>query len=293
MKKILITGANGQLGRAIRKEYQKESGSVHVVLTDMTESENISKLDISSLDAVMSQVADQRPDVIINCAAYTNVDGCEKDEDMAYRANAIGPRNLAIAADKTGAKLFHISTDYVFSGTADKAYDEFDIPDPISAYGRTKFAGEQFVRDLCTRFFILRTAWLYGDGNNFYRKMMELSEKTDRIGVVEDQFGSPTSASELARAIHYLEPRDEYGVYNATCEGQCSWADFAERIFKKCNKSTKVERISSYEYKNRFPLSASRPKNSVLDNRMFRLIGGGFVMKDWKEAFDEYIKENV
>ena len=154
MKKILLTGCNGQLGRAIQKEY---GDSVEFIRTDMIEGEGITVLDISDIEAVMTMTKEQRPDVIINCAAYTNVDGCETNEDLAYKANAIGPRNLAIAATEVGAKLVHISTDYVFEGNGNRPYLEFDAPNPVSAYGRTKLAGENFVKEFADKYFILRT----------------------------------------------------------------------------------------------------------------------------------------
>ena len=161
MKKILLTGCNGQLGRAIQKEY---GDTVEFLRTDFIDAEGITRLDISDIDQVMNFARAEKPDAIINCAAFTNVDGCETNEDAAFKANAIGPRNLAIASRETGAKLIHVSTDYVFEGNGTRPYVESDIPNPVSAYGRTKLAGEQFVRDFADRYFILRTAWLYGDG---------------------------------------------------------------------------------------------------------------------------------
>lgn len=192
MKKILLTGALGQLGRAIQREY---GDSVEFIRTDMVEADGVKKLDISSQAALDEVMNAEKPDVIINCAAFTNVDGCEKEEDKAFVANAIGPRNLAIASNKYGAKLIHVSTDYVFNGNATKPLIETDTPDPVSAYGRTKLAGENFVRDFSDRFFILRTAWLYGEGHNFVKTMLKLSETHDTVSVVKDQLGTPTSAS--------------------------------------------------------------------------------------------------
>ena len=178
MKKVLVTGCNGQLGRAIQKEY---AGDVTFILTDVAEGEGITSLDITDIDAVMSLVLAQKPDVIINCAALTNVDGCEKMWDLAYKINAIGPRNLAIAATAVGAKLVHVSTDYVFAGTERTPRTEFDTPDPISAYGKTKLEGEQFVRQFAEKFFILRTAWLYGDGKNFVKTMVRVAKTHDEV----------------------------------------------------------------------------------------------------------------
>ena len=286
MKKILVTGCNGQLGRAINKEYAGEA--VEFVNTDVMDSETSAALDITNLDEVLKMVEAEKPDVIINCAAHTNVDACEKQWDSAYKINALGPRNLSIAAAKTGAKLIHVSTDYVFAGDGEKPYTEFDAVNPKSAYGKTKLEGERFVQQFARKFFIVRTAWLYGEGKNFVRTMLRLAESNDEVSVVCDQVGNPTSASELAKLIHYLEPTENYGIFHGTCEGSCSWADFAQEIFRLAGKATKVNRISSEEYASMYPASARRPAYSVLDKYMLRLTGD-FVMADWKTALAEYM----
>lgn len=287
MKKILVTGCNGQLGRAVRKEYAGEK--VTFINTDVTEGEGVLALDITDVDAVMELVRREKPDVIINCAAHTNVDLCEKQWDSAYRINAIGPRNLSIVATAVGAKMIHVSTDYVFEGNGTRPYTEFDAPNPISAYGKTKLEGERFVQAFADRYFILRTAWLYGEGKNFVKTMLRLAETHDEVSVVDDQVGSPTSAVELARMIHYLEKTDNYGIFHATCEGDTNWADFAETIFKKAGKVTKVRHVSSEEYAKMNPASAKRPAYSILDNYMLRLTGD-YRMADWQDALDEYMK---
>ena len=287
MKKILVTGCNGQLGRAVRKEYAGEE--VTFINTDVTEGDGVLALDITDVDAVMELVRREKPDVIINCAAHTNVDLCEKQWDSAYRINAIGPRNLSIAARAVGAKMIHVSTDYVFEGNGKRPYTEFDAPNPISAYGKTKLEGERFVQAFADRYFILRTAWLYGEGKNFVKTMLRLAETHDEVSVVDDQVGSPTSAVELARMIHYLEKTDNYGIFHATCEGDTNWADFAETIFKKAGKVTKVRHVSSEEYAKMNPASAKRPAYSILDNYMLRLTGD-YRMADWQDALDEYMK---
>ena len=287
MKKILVTGCNGQLGRAIRAEYAGED--VVFVNTDVVEEDGVTALDISDVDAVLALVRRESPDVIINCAAHTNVDACETQWDAAYRINAIGPRNLSIAARETGAKLVHVSTDYVFEGNGTRPYTEFDEPNPVSAYGKTKLAGERFVQQFADRYFIFRTAWLYGDGKNFVKTMLRLSEGHDEISVVEDQKGSPTSAVELARAIHHFEPTENYGVFHATCEGDTNWASFAEAIFARAGKTTRVRHVTSEEYAAMNPASARRPAYSILDNYMMRLTGD-YRMADWESALDEYMK---
>ena len=287
MKKILITGCNGQLGRALRKEYADED--VEFINTDVA-GEDVIPLDITSVEEVLSLMEKEKPDVVITCAAHTNVDACETQWDLAYQINAIGPRNLAIACEKTGAKLIHVSTDYVFPGTCPKPLTEFDMPGPISAYGKTKYEGELFVKEFSRRHFILRTAWLYGEGKNFVKTMLKLAENHEEITVVSDQFGSPTSAVELAKMIHFLEPTENYGTYHATCEGQCSWADFAVEIFKQAGKNTKVKYITTEEYNS----PAKRPAYSILDNYMLRIAAGDkFKMADWKEALTEYFKSGV
>ena len=288
MKKVLVTGCNGQLGRAIQKEY---AGDVTFILTDVAEGEGITSLDITDIDAVMSLVLNEKPDVIINCAALTNVDGCEKMWDLVYKINAIGPRNLAIAATAVGAKLVHVSTDYVFAGTERTPRTEFDTPDPISAYGKTKLEGEQFVRQFAEKFFILRTAWLYGDGKNFVKTMVRVAKTHDEVSVVCDQFGSPTSAVELAKMIHFLEGTDNYGIFHATCEGETNWADFTEAFYAKLGITAKVNHITSEEYAKMNPEAAKRPAYSNLDNYMLRLTTDQFAMANWEDALDVYLKD--
>lgn len=253
---------------------------------------DVAELDITNLGEVIAFVEKEKPYAIVNCAAYTAVDACEVNVELAYRINAIGPRNLAIAAEKSGTKLVHVSTDYVFGGDGDRPYTEFDAPAPKSMYGNTKLAGEEFVKNFSKHYFIVRTAWLYGDGKNFLRTMLRLSESHDEITVVDDQLGSPTSAAELARAIVSLLPTESYGTYHGTCEGFCSWADFTEAIFKKTGKSTKVVHVSTAQYMEAHPESAARPAYSVLDNYMLRLTGG-YTFADWESALDEYLKEYI
>lgn len=284
MKKILVTGCNGQLGRAINKVYAADDAEL--INTDAAD------LDITCLEDVLAFVQEKQPQVIINCAAHTNVDKCEQEWDLAYKINAIGPRNLSIAANTVAAKLIHVSTDYVFSGVGDRPFTEFDEVGPKSAYGKTKLEGERFVKEFARKYFIVRTAWLYGDGKNFVKTMLRLSENSDTVSVVCDQVGSPTSADELARAIRYLEPTQNYGVFHGTCEGSCSWADFAVEIFRLAGKDTKVEYITSQQYAQKFPQAAARPAYSVLENYMLKLTAD-YRFKDWHEAIAEYMAEIV
>ena len=278
MRKIIVTGCNGQLGRAINQMY-KQRTDIELVNTDVQE------LDITSIDKTMELVRSVKPYAIINCAAHTGVDACETEVDSAYRINAIGPRNLSIAARETGAKLVHISTDYVFAGGSDKPYTEFDTPDPQGMYGKTKLAGERFVEQFAKNYFIIRTAWLYGDGKNFVKTMLRLAETKDEVAVVKDQVGNPTSASELVKIIDALIWTENYGLFHGTCEGICSWADFAEEIFRLAGRNTRVRRITTEE----FGAPAKRPAYSVLDNYMLRLTCG-YTAGDWKDALAEYMK---
>lgn len=283
MKKIIITGCNGQLGRAINQIYT-DSKEFECVNTDVAE------LDITNIDAVNSLVEEVKPYAIINCAAHTNVNGCETDIDNAYKINAIGPRNLSIAATKHNAKMMHISTDYVFDGEADKPYIEFDKTNPMGIYGKTKLAGENFVKEFAKEYFIIRTAWLYGDGKNFVKTMLGLSDKYDKVTVVGDQFGSPTSTTELAKAMACLLPTDNYGVFHGTCEGSTNWADFTREIYRLAGKSTEVVTVTTEEYnKNASGIIAPRPAYSILENYMLKLTTN-HMFADWEKAIAEYVK---
>ena len=285
MKKILVTGCNGQLGRAINQEYGNE---VEFINTDVQAGDGVTALDITKVEDVLALVRGKKPDVIINCAAHTAVDLCEQQWDSAYRINAIGPRNLSIAASEVDAKLIHVSTDYVFDGNGSRPYTEFDAPGPNSAYGKTKLEGENFVKAFAGKYFILRTAWLYGDGKNFVKTMLRLSENHDQVTVVDDQVGCPTSALELAKMIHFLEPTENYGLFHAVCGGSCSWADLAEETFRLAGKNTVVERVSTEEYCRRNPGQAPRPAYSILDDYMLKLTSD-FRMADWKDALKVYL----
>jgi len=284
MKKIIVTGCNGQLGRALNKIYQ-DSTEYECVNTDVAE------LDITNIDDVNRLVSEVKPYAIINCAAHTNVNGCETDIDNAYKINAIGPRNLSIAAARYHAKLMHISTDYVFDGQANTPYTEFDIPNPKAVYGKTKLAGEEFVKQFAQDYFIIRTAWLYGDGKNFVKTMLGLAQNHDKVTVVGDQFGSPTSADELARAVAYLLPTDNFGLFHGTCEGMTNWADFTREIYRLAGKTTVVETVTTQEYdKNAKGVVAPRPAYSVLENYMFKLTTN-YMFADWEKAIAEYLAQ--
>lgn len=281
MKKIIVTGCNGQLGREINK-YYKEKRGLQFINTDVDE------LDITDIEAVMELAKGEQPYAIINCAAYTAVDNCETNQDVAFKINVLGPRNLAIAAEAVGAKFVHISTDYVFDGTKETPYYEHDAINPQSVYGVTKARAEEMVRQFSRKYFIFRTAWLYGDGKNFVRTMLKLAEDRDVVTVVGDQFGTPTSTAELVKAIDSILFTENYGTYHATCEGSCSWADFAEEIFRLAGKDVKVERTTTEAYN----APAPRPLHSVLENYMLKMVGG-YTFADWHDAIKVYLEEEL
>ena len=288
MEKIIVTGCNGQLGRAINKELA--GSGFELINTDVFEGEGITPLDITNVDAVVDLARRTKATSIINCAAYTAVDKQESDVDLSYKINAIGPRNLAIAATEVGARLVHVSTDYVFDGNGTRPYIEFDKTGPVSVYGKTKLAGEEMVKQFARNFFIVRTAWLYGDGKNFVKTMLGLSETHDELNVVCDQVGTPTSTKELAKAIHFLLGTDNYGIFHGTCEGNTNGADFTEEIFRIAGKNTKVNHVTTRQYQEMNPQAAPRPAYSILENYMFKLTSD-FMFADWHDAINDYLKE--
>lgn len=285
-KRILITGANGQLGRALNQVLQeKKDLDCTVINAGRGEATSYCPLilDITNSVAVMNVVQDLKPDIIINCAAHTGVDLCETEQEKAHQINAIGPKNLAKAANAIDCKLVHVSTDYVFSGEGTMPYTEDSPTGPRSVYGKTKLEGEVLVKENCMKYFIVRTAWLYGEGKNFVKTMLTLAETKTEISVVSDQKGTPTSALELARAIVFLMETESYGIYHATCEGVASWYEFAREIFRQVGKSVVTKPIQTKDY----PTPAVRPKNSVLENSKLKALG--YHMKPWKDALQEYV----
>ena len=288
MKRVMMTGASGQLGLALFR-LLKEKKEYELLRTDAVASEDgsVQALDITKEEAVTNYVNVNSPEIIINCAAFTAVDLCESEQDKAYRINALGPRYLAAAAEHHGIKLVHVSTDYVFDGQGTEPYTEESKPNPVSVYGKTKQAGDEFVKELCSRYFILRTAWVYGEGKNFVKTMLRLAESNSKVRVVKDQFGTPTSALELARAIIFLMETESYGIYHATCEGNTTWYEFAVTIFEMAGIDIAVEGIPTSEY----PTPAKRPMYSILDKKALRE-RHGYTMKEWKAALEEYMRDN-
>ena len=276
MKKVLITGANGQLGRELTKQLRDKK--VELILTD------VGDLDITNGAVVYFKVKDIKPDIIINCAAHTAVDKCETQKDLAYKINTIGAKNLAEAAYCVGADIVQVSTDYVFDGEALKPITEFDSTNPQSVYGSSKLQGEILVRNLNPKSYIVRTAWLYGHGDNFVKNIINLSKTNESLKVVNDQHGTPTSTVDLSRVIIKLLEEKNYGLFHCTCKGETTWYDFTKEIFRLKGINTQVIPCGTEE----FPRPAKRPKYSVLQNYMLELTTGD-ITRSWEEAIKEYV----
>ncbi|WP_366923771.1 dTDP-4-dehydrorhamnose reductase [Metallumcola ferriviriculae] len=273
--KVLVTGAGGMLGTDIMHAFKEHN------TLGLTKPE----LDITKIDQVTKTIGQYKPDLVINCAAYTKVDDCEINKDLAFKVNALGPRNLAIACQSQAAAIVHISTDYVFDGTANRPYTEFDSTKPLGVYGQSKFAGEQLIKSLMTRHFIIRTSWLYGaNGPNFVETMLRLAKEYSEIKVVNDQQGSPTYTKDLAQAVVELIKTPAYGLYHLTNSGNCTWYQFAKEIFRIEGIDIKVNPCTT----EAFPRPAPRPKYSVMENYFWKLHGRP-PMRDYKEALKEYL----
>ncbi len=280
--KILVFGANGQLGTELCNKLRNDG--VDYVGTDHNDT------DITCLDSVKLIVNKMKPTHIINCAAYTQVDKCESEEDLAYAVNAIGARNVALAAEACGAILIQISTDFVFDGMKTTPYYEFDQTNPLSAYGKTKLAGEEFVKQFCSKFFIIRTSWLYGHhGANFVKTMLRLSETRSELSVVHNQIGTPTYVNDLIEGIMLLLKSEKYGLYHYSNEGFCSWNTFAKKIFELTGREVLVKEITGEE----FGAPAIRPNYSVMKKYMFKQ-EFGYTAPDWERSLAVYLdKENL
>lgn len=290
MKQIIITGAKGQLGTELIKiitSGESELGTMPEFYKDCElTAVDIDELNIADQEKTFEFIEQKKPYAVINCAAMTNVDACEDQQQTAMQANAIGPRNLACACERVGAKLVQVSTDYVFRGDGSRPYVESDAVQPQSVYGATKLLGEQYVRDFCSKWFIVRTAWLYGyHGKNFVKTIAKAGKKTGELKVVSDQRGNPTNAADLAWAICKLLPTQEYGVYHCTGVGECSWYDFACEIIKDFGINAKVHPCTTQELGR----AANRPAYSSLDNLMLRCTVGDDT-RDWKQALAVYAK---
>ena len=278
--KILVTGATGQLGHDIcRVLLQRGIEYIGVGSADF---------DITIKKSTQAFIENYHPDAVIHCAAYTKVDLAEDEAERCMRVNAEGTRNIALACRACGAKMVYISTDYVFPGTGNTPWETDDPTGPLNVYGHSKLAGEQAVQELLERYFIVRTSWVIGEhGNNFVKTMLRLAETHDRLRVVDDQIGSPTFTADLAPLLCDMLETEKYGVYHATNEGFCSWAELAKAVFRLSGKAVTVERVSTEEY----GAKALRPKNSRLSKRS--LDENGFArLPDWKDALIQYVTVN-
>jgi dTDP-4-dehydrorhamnose reductase len=272
MSKILVSGSGGQLGQELAGLLPKRGHEV--VALSRTE------LDVADFGSVGRALEEHAPDLVVNAAAYTNVDGCEKETDLAYGINALGPRNLAQLCEERGCDLLHVSTNYVFDGESERPYEPFDPPSPISAYGRTKLAGEEYVRQLTNRWYVVRSAGVYGRGHNFVRTMLRVAADRDVLKVKEDEFISPTYALDLAEGIIQVIEAGHYGLYHLTNSGSCSWYEFAREIFDLAGVEVEVVPVPGSEY----PLPAARPANGLLS------AVGSPELRHWREALEDYLR---
>ena len=279
---VLVTGANGQLGNEMR--LMAQNSSYHYIFTDVEE------LDITDFNAILQTVKEKEIQIIVNCAAYTNVDKAENDFDIANALNNIAVGRLANVAKAQNATLIHISTDYVFNGNNHIPYTEDDITDPIGVYGKTKLAGEETIKKVGCNYIILRTAWLYSKwGNNFVKTMQKLTLEKDSLSVIFDQIGSPTYAKDLAHAISLIIERNMLNhqrIYHYSNEGVCSWFDFAKEICELSGHNCNITPIHSQEY----PSKVTRPHYSVLDKTKFKETFG-IPVPYWKDSLKKCINE--
>ena len=277
--KILVTGVKGQLGYDVMKVLGQRK--IECLGADIEE------FDITDAAATTAFIERYAPDAVIHCSAYTAVDRAEDDPALCERVNVDGARNIAAACEKIGAKMVYISTDYVFPGTGEQFYETDDPTGPLSVYGKTKLGGELAVRQLLQRYFIVRISWVVGkNGNNFVKTMLRLGKERDQVNVVCDQIGSPTYTADLAPLLCDMVMTEKYGIYHATNEGICSWADFAAEIFRQGGCRAKMHPIPSSEY----PAKAARPCNSRMSKKS--LDEAGFSrLPSWQDALTRYLKE--
>lgn len=288
--KIVITGASGQLGSEFCRVLSCGKSGLGQL------SKRLEGCDVLALNSSDCDVCDQnrvfeiieriRPFCVVNCAAFTDVDACETKVEAAFKVNAVGARNLAMACERVGSKLVQISTDYVFDGMAQRPYVEGDVLNPQTVYGKSKALGEEYVKAFCSRWFVVRTAWLYGkNGKNFVKTIARLAQKNGRIKVVADQFGSPTNVEDLVFAVCGLMLTEQYGIFHGSGNGSCSWHEFASEIISLFKIGAVVESCCSADFER----PAKRPKFSVMENLMFKLtIGDSF--RHWKQALEVYCR---
>lgn len=282
--RTLVTGATGQLGTDVVNILRLNGHDVRAC--------DRKELDITDLAQCQQVIGQYKPDVVIHCAAYTAVDAAETDIDGAYKVNAVGTRNIAVASESNGSKLIYISTDYVFDGASELPYQEYDNTNPQSIYGKSKRAGEVLVHSLSSRYFIVRTSWVYGaHGNNFVETMLRLGQDKPSLKVVHDQKGSPTYTVDLANFLLILMPTEKYGIYHASNSGECTWYEFTQAIFAEArqlgiNIIAQPEPCSTYE----FPRRAHRPANSVMEHLSIRT--NEFQdLRPWREGLQDFLQQ--
>jgi dTDP-4-dehydrorhamnose reductase len=279
--KALIIGATGMLGSQVVLEYQRRNAAVYCPSHD--------ELDITNYEQVLSITEKIKPDLVVNCAAYTDVDRSEEEKDTAFLINGLGPRYLALACHQFESVLVHISTDYIFNGKADRPYQIYDTTCPINAYGASKLFGEASVREIGGSFFIVRTSWLFGpNGKNFVQTILNLSRQRDELKVVNDQTGSPTYTVDMAKAIADLVSTKIYGTYHITNSGVTTWYGLAKKIVSAAGLKTKVNPCTTQE----FPSPTQRPAYSVMDPFPLKQVIG-YEMPGWEDAVERYVKTNM
>jgi dTDP-4-dehydrorhamnose reductase len=285
--RVVVLGASGQLGRDLTSAFSSDGNTVVALSHE--------EIEITSPDSVERVLAATRPELLVNSAAFANVDKCEADPVQAFAVNAIGTRNVAQAAESVQAKLIYISTDYVFNGNKRAPYVEDDVPAPVNIYGNTKLSGEHFVRSIHSRHFVVRVSGLYGvnpcrskAGLNFVEMMLKLSREREEIRVVDDEFVSPTPTADIASQLVILGKTSDYGVYHATAEGSCSWYEFARAIFELAGVKIRLERARAGE----FPAKVPRPKYSVLENQALKRKSLN-VFRPWEESLQTYLAARI
>ena len=278
MQKIWVCGSRGQIGQAVNDVVDKLE--FEMLDTDMDD------LDVTDTDEVLRFGEMNRPDIIINCSGMTDIEACEENPSMAYKVNALGARNLAIVASKMQAKMVQLSTDDVFDGKSTAPYTEFDVTNPVTDYGKSKLAGENYVKEFTSKHFIVRSTWVYGKGSNFITNFLQRVEEGGEIAVASDQFGSPTSANELARFLLHLVHTSEYGTYHATNRGICSRYAFAEEILKMTGKQVTLQPVPTVMDE----LSKVRPAYAVLDNFIMSMVPV-YDFPQWQDSLREYLTE--
>lgn len=278
MQKIWVSGANGQVGRSVSHIIDKYE-------YEMLETD-VENLDITDIEDVLRFGELNRPDIIINCSGITDINECEKNPRLAYKVNALGARNLSIVAKKLEARFVQLSTDDVFDGLSDTPYNEYDVTNPKTIYGKSKLAGENYVKEFNNRHFIVRSTWVYGDGDNFVADFLRKVDNNEQVSIANDHYGSPTSAEELAKFIMFLINTNEYGTYHATNNGVCSRYEFAKEILNITNKTGLLNPVPT----DQSDFSSVRPAYAVLDNFVIS-IDDMYEFPDWKVSLRKYLTE--